>query len=132
MPRQRPTYPTEVSEETSWFDRLADRMSHTVARPPFFLACLAIVLLWVVTGPVVHFTHGWVDTLEVVATLVTFLIVALLQNEGWRGSKATNRKLNAIAAALAELMERSDVDPDHVEQLNAAVGLEKRESTSHQ
>jgi hypothetical protein len=66
----------------------------------------------------------------VVATLVTFLIVALLENEGWRGNKATQRKLNAMAGALAELLEHSDVDPDHVRQLNAAVGLEKRESSS--
>lgn len=34
--------------------------------------------------------------------------VALLQNEGWRDAKATQRKLNAIAAALAELMDRSE------------------------
>src|SRR5438445_13364569 len=104
MSDQRPTHPTEVSEETSWFDTLADRMSRAVARAPFFLGCVAIVAAWAVTGPIVHFNQGWVDTLEVVATLVTFLIVALLENEGWRGNKATQRKLNAVAGALAELM----------------------------
>ena len=57
-------------------------------------------------------------------------MVALLQNEGWRDAKATQRKLNAIAAALAELMDRSEVDQEHVEQLHAAVGLEKRESST--
>jgi low affinity Fe/Cu permease len=130
MPPDRPTHPTDVSEETSWFDRLADRMSRTVARAPFFLACVAVVAVWVAAGPLVHYSHGWVDALQVVATLVTFLIVALLENEGWRGNKATQRKLNAMAGALAELLEHSDVDPDHVRQLNAAVGLEKRESSS--
>jgi low affinity Fe/Cu permease len=88
------------------------------------------VVVWIVAGPFVGFRHGWVDALEVVATLVTFLIVALLQNESWRGSKATNRKLNAIAAALADLMAQSDVDEEHLAQLNAAVGLEKRESST--
>jgi low affinity Fe/Cu permease len=88
-------------------------------------------VVWAVTGPFVHFTHGWVDALEVVATLVTFLIVALLQNEGWRGNKATQRKLNAIASALAELMEKAEVNEEQVRQLNAAVGLEKRESSTH-
>jgi len=66
----------------------------------------------------------------VVATLVTFLIVALLENEGWRGNKATQRKLNAIAAGLAELMADSDLAAAHVRELRAAVGLEKRESAS--
>ncbi len=130
MPADHPTSPTDVSEETTWFDRAADRTTLFVARPQFFIACLGIVAVWLAAGPVLDFSHGWVDTLEVVIAMVTFLMVALLQNEGWRGNKAAQRKLNAIAAALAELMERSDVDDEHVRQLNAAVGLEKRESSS--
>jgi low affinity Fe/Cu permease len=131
MPRdERPTAPAEVSDETTWFDRAADRTAHMVARPPFFIASLAIVVVWAVGGPLLDFSHRWVDSLQVVVALVTFLIVALLQNEGWRGNKSAQRKLNAIAAALAELMERSDIDQEHVRQLNAAVGLEKRESSS--
>jgi len=130
MPDDHPTHPTEVNQEQSWFDRLADRMSRTLARPPFFLACLATAVVWAVAGPVVGFSHGWVDTLQVVVSLITFLFVALLENEGWRGNKATQRKLNAIASALAELMENAEVNPEQVRQLNAAVGLEKRESSS--
>jgi low affinity Fe/Cu permease len=125
-----PTAPTDVSEETTWFDRVADRITHIVAKPGFFLASLGIVVLWALSGFALDFSHGWVDTLEVVVALVTFLMVALLQNESWRGSKASQRKLNAVAAALAELMAKSDVDREHVEELNAAVGLEKRESST--
>jgi low affinity Fe/Cu permease len=131
MPYDQPTAPTDVNAETTWFDRAADRTSHVVAKPPFFLASLGIVMGWVLAGPVLDFSHGWVDSLEIVVALVTFLIVALLQNEGWREAKASQRKLNAIAAALAELMDKSEVDQEHVEQLNAAVGLEKRESSTH-
>ncbi|MDP1804951.1 MAG: low affinity iron permease family protein, partial [Acidimicrobiales bacterium] len=96
----------------------------------FFLTSLGVVSAWALSGFALDFSHGWVDSLELVVALVTFLMVALLQNESWRGSKATQRKLNAMAAALAELMARSDVDQDHVDQLNAAVGLEKRESST--
>jgi low affinity Fe/Cu permease len=130
MPDDRPTTPAEVNEETTWFDRAADRTSHVVATPPFFLVSLGVVAGWAVSGPFLDFSHGWVDSLQIVIALVTFLMVALLQNESWRGSKATQRKLNAMAAALAELMASSDVDQEHVHQLNAAVGLEKRESSS--
>ena len=130
MAHEHPTTPAEVSGETSWFDRAADRTSHFVARPPFFLVCLGFVLGWLATGPGLDFSHGWVDSLEVVVALVTFLMVALLENESWRGGKATQRKLNALAAALAELMANADLDEEHVKQLNAAVGLEKRESTT--
>ena len=125
-----PTAPTDVTEETTWFDRAADRITHMVARPHFFFLSLGIVIGWAASGPALDFSHGWVDSLELVVALVTFLMVALLQNESWRGSKATQRKLNAMAAAMAELMDKSQVDQEHVDQLNAAVGLEKRESTT--
>lgn len=130
MPADRPSAPKEVSDETTWFDRAADRTSHVVAKPPFFLVSLAIVVAWLISGFFLDFSHGWVDSLEIVVALVTFLMVALLQNEGWRNAKATQRKLNAVAAGLAQLMEKTDIDREHVEQLNAAVGLEKRESST--
>ncbi len=130
MTDDHPTPPVDVSQERTWFDRAADTTSHVVARPQFFLVCLGFVLLWAVLGPVSGFSHGWVDIFEVGVAMVTFLMVALLQNEGWRADKSTQRKLNAIAAALAELMEQSQVDQEHVRQLNAAVGLEKRESST--
>jgi len=130
MAETRPTDPIDVSEERTWFDRAADATSHAVARSPFFLASLGIVGIWAVAGPFLRFSHGWVDTLQTAVTLVTFLMVALLQNEAWRGNKATQRKLNAMAAALAAIMGSADVDQEHVRQLNAAVGLEKRESSS--
>ena len=130
MSQDHPTAPAQVTEDQSWFDRAADATSHSMAKPPFFLVCLGIVLVWALFGPFVDFSHSWVDTVEIVVALITFLMVALLQNEGWRGNKATQRKLNAIAAGLAELMEHSDVDQEHVRQLHAAVGLEKRESST--
>ncbi len=130
MPSDKPTAPTDVSDETTWFDQAADRTSDVVAKPRFFIASLVVVVAWALAGPFVDFSHGWVDSLQIVVALVTFLMVALLQNEAWRGNKATQRKLNALAAALAELMDDADVDQDHVRQLNAAVGLEKRESSS--
>lgn len=125
-----PTAPSDVNEETTWFDRAADRTTHVVAKPVFFLASLGTVIVWALSGFPLDFSHGWVDSLELAVALVTFLMVALLQNESWRGGKATQRKLNAMAAALAELMARSDVDQEHVDELNAAVGLEKRESST--
>jgi low affinity Fe/Cu permease len=129
MADETPTTPTEVNQDTTWFDRAADRTSHTVARSPFFLVSLGFVVAWATAGPFLEFSRGWVDCLQIVVALITFLIVALLQNEAWRGNKATQRKLNAVAAALAELMGTSDVDQEHVRQLNAAVGLERRESS---
>jgi low affinity Fe/Cu permease len=69
-------------------------------------------------------------------TIITFLLVALLQNSQTRNDQATQHKLNAIADALADLMEQtgerfpeSELSKD-VRELRAAVGLETKEGTS--
>ena len=70
-------------------------------------------------------------------TIITFLMVALLQNSQTRDNQAVQHKLNAIADGVADLMEHvsdrhDDDDLMHdVEELRDAVGLESRESTSH-
>jgi low affinity Fe/Cu permease len=125
-----PTRPTDVSEKRGRFDLLADHASTLAARSGFFVAILGAVLIWLGVGPVADFSHSWIDTLQVVGTVVTLLLVALLENEQWRNAKATQRKLNALAEGLAHLMARADPAAEEIEQLRAAVGLEKRESIS--
>jgi len=124
-----PSAPAEVSHERGWFDHFADKMQDIAARPTFFLGCATLVLVWAVVGPFVNYAHGWVDVIQTSTGLVTFLLIALLENDAWRANKASQRKLNAIAEALAHLMEADDKNPEHVRQLRSAVGLEKREST---
>lgn len=125
-----PTKPADVSEKRGRFDALADHASTVAARPGFFVAILVAVLVWLAVGPLADFSHTWIDTLQVVGTVVTLLLVALLENEQWRNAKATQRKLNALAEGLAHLMATADPDAEEIEQLRAAVGLEKRESIS--
>lgn len=75
------------------------------------------MLVWLVVGP-----------------LTDFSLVALLENEQWRTAKATQRKLNALAEAPSHILAAEQTSKEevehHVEQLRAAVGLEKRESIS--
>lgn len=62
-------------------------------------------------------------------TIITFLMVALLQNAQTRSDQALQRKLNAISEALADLMEEEPGMEGDIRELRAAVGLEEREST---
>ncbi|CAN5273374.1 hypothetical protein BH18ACT4_BH18ACT4_05900 [soil metagenome] len=127
---KRPTKPSDVSENRGWFDHFADVISDAAATQWFFLACVGLLAAWAVVGPMFGFSHGWVDVLQSVATLTTLLLVAMLENEEWRGKKATQRKLDAIAGALAHLLEDAGMDEEHIRQLTASVGIEKRESAS--
>ncbi len=136
--------PSEVSSTVGIFDRFAGWSARLASRAPFFAFCLLLVVLWLIQGAVLVLTggvHAFLDSqyqleINTTTTIITFLMVALLQNSQTRTDQATQHKLNAIADALADLMEHTAderQDPAlhrDLEELRAAVGLEKRESTS--
>lgn len=123
-------FPSEVSAERTWFDRFADGVIGVVSTTKFFVVCLAFVIVWLAAGAIrwKHW-HEWADVLAVPAAGVTLLLVALLENEARRNDQATQRKLNAMAKALADMMDRFEMEKSDVDELRAAVGLELREST---
>ena len=125
--------PTHVDEGLSLFDRFATYTSERVSKAWFFGICAVLVLIWVPTFWLWPSIDGWALVINTFTSTITFLLVALLQNTETRAENATQRKLNAIADALADLMDHlgSD-DPDlsrSREELAAAVGVEHREST---
>lgn len=115
------------------FDKFATAVSELVARAWFFALCVLLIVLW---APSILFIRD-VNTYQLIVntftTIITFLLVALLQNTQHRADKASQQKLNAIADALADLMEsHREADPSmlgDVRELRETVGLEKREGT---
>jgi low affinity Fe/Cu permease len=137
--------PTEVSSRVGFFDRCAGFASKGSSRAPFFAFCILLVTLWIVQGVIAvaisgHFSSFQSATYQLeintTTTIITFLLVALLQNSQTRNDQATQHKLNALADALADLMGHMSEDhPDDdllrdIAELRAAVGLEDRESTT--
>lgn len=140
--------PSEVTGELGVFDRFATWASELVSRAPFFAFSIGLVLAWVVEGLVKVAASGWdfallgEETYQLqinsTTTIITFLMVALLQNSQTRADKAVQHKLNAIADGLADLMDemsdqfaRGELRTD-LEELRAAVGLELREGTTRE
>jgi len=124
--------PSAVSPNQSFFDRFASKANAFTARATFFSACLALVLLWIPTYFLVTDVDTWQLIINTTTTIITFLLVALIQNAQMRADAAAQRKLNAIAAGLADLMaalatEHPDLRLD-IYELREAVGLEERES----
>jgi low affinity Fe/Cu permease len=96
-----------------------------------------LVVIWAPSIVVLKDVDTWQLIINTVTTIVTFLMVALLQNSQTRADLAVQHKLNAIADGLADLMTasargdlREALERD-VRELRAAVGLEARESTSN-
>jgi low affinity Fe/Cu permease len=126
-----PTMPSDVTPRLGLFDRFATRASEFVSRAGFFMICILVVLLWA-PSIVLLDMDTWQLVINTVTTIITFLMVALLQNTQSRNDAALQHKLNAIADALSDIMAHLPDGEGGLEQqrkeLRDAVGLEDRES----
>ncbi len=117
-------------DQRSRFDRFVEAAYLRVSRAPFFVFCIVLVLVWLVTVPLWADLAAWQYALHTVTSILTLLLIALLENAGRRAEESAQEKLNVIAEALAALMEsRAIEDPDLEEahkRLSEAVGLEER------
>jgi low affinity Fe/Cu permease len=130
--------PSDVSSRVGMFDRFAGLAAHLASRAAFFLFCVLLVVVWFPSLVLIRNVDTWQLIINTATTIITFLMVALLQNSQTRSDQALQHKLNAIADGLAELMEATATRGDkakklaeEVKELRAAVGLEEVESTSH-
>ncbi|KAA0111504.1 hypothetical protein CIW51_28030 [Mycolicibacterium sp. P9-22] len=120
--------PTDVDSHISSFDRFATAVAARVSQAWFFVACVVIVVIWAPTFVLLDL-DTWQLIINTLTTIITFLLVALLQNTQTRADDAVQQKLNAIADALADLMRNDPRLAEDRDELIAAVGLEDRESS---
>ncbi len=78
------------------FAHLAGRVSHWAGSPAVFIAALILVLAWAVSGPVFNFSDTWELVINTGTTIVTFLMVFLIQNTQNRDSAAMHAKLDEL------------------------------------
>ncbi|MGH3694916.1 MAG: low affinity iron permease family protein [Pseudonocardiaceae bacterium] len=117
-------------DRRSLFDRFVEAVYRRVSRTSFCVLCVFIVVVWLISLPLWGDLEEWQTVIHTVASILTLLLVALLENANRRAEEAAQEKLNVIAEALAELMSsgaRQDPDlQDAVNRLREAVGLEER------
>ena len=128
MAEKKIVMPSDVSTEVGWFDRFADKASKVASRAWFFAFCVLLVVIWAPSYFVLRSVDTWQLIINTATTIITFLLVALLQNSQERADQAIQQKLNAIADSLSDLMESQDL-PDDARELRQAVGLENYESS---
>lgn len=92
------------------FNAVASRVAHATGRPITFVVCVGVVIAWAVSGPFFGFSDTWQLIINTGTTVVTFLMVFLIQN-------TQNRDGAAIQAKLDELIRTSAAG-------NAFIGIE--------
>jgi low affinity Fe/Cu permease len=115
--------------KSSLFDRFAESASAFASRAVFFIACVLLVVVWAPS----YFVFGSLDTWQLIintaTTIVTFLLVALLQNSQRRSEVAVHQKLDALADGLADLMGHVSAEDDQLRHdmadLRRSVGIER-------
>jgi low affinity Fe/Cu permease len=104
LPREHQTFRQRrrivADSRNPWFSRLAKWASRTTGTTWAFMVAALLIAAWLVTGPVFRFSDTWQLVINTTTTIVTFLMVFLIQNTQNRDSEAMHLKLNEIIRAL--------------------------------
>lgn len=107
------------------FERMANRVAAAAGRPRAFLIALLIVVTWGATGPIFHWSDTWQLVINTGTTIVTFLMVFLIQSAQNRDAAAIQAKLDelirAVANARNEFIGVEHLTEIELEELRAAL-----------
>ncbi|TAL88983.1 MAG: low affinity iron permease family protein [Rhodanobacter sp.] len=104
------------------FCRFAEGTSRYAGKPGAFLFAAVVVVVWAATGPVFHFGDTWQLVINTGTTVVTFLMVFLIQNSQNRESSSLHIKLDElirVTAASNGLLNLEDMDDDALDKIRA-------------
>ena len=119
------------AKSPSWFTLFTKLTAHTSGRPATFVLALAVVVVWALTGPLFHWSDTWQLVVNTGTTIITFLMVFLIQSTQNRDTVAMQVKLDELIRvskpahnALLDLEEMDEKDLEHLrasyEELAAA------------
>ncbi|MEJ0076446.1 MAG: low affinity iron permease family protein [Alphaproteobacteria bacterium] len=121
-----------------WFDSFARKTSLFCGKPVVFLGAVVVVLVWAATGPIFSYSDTWQLVINTGTTIVTFLMVFLIQNTQNRDSLAVQVKLAELIIAvegahnkLANCEELSEEELDELHELyrkQASIAQQELES----
>lgn len=112
-----------ASRFTTWFTRFAKRTARATGQPNAFMVAVLVVVAWAVTGPIFRWSDTWQLVINTGTTIVTFLMVFLIQNTQNRDSEAMQVKLDELIRAvegahnaLLDLEELSQEELDRIRE----------------
>jgi low affinity Fe/Cu permease len=108
-------------DRASWFTRFATIAARATGRPGTFVLAAAVIVVWAVTGPVFGFSDTWKLIINTGTTIVTFLMVFLIQNTQNRDSEAMHVKMDelirAVEGAHNALLDLEELDEKTLDEI---------------
>src|SRR5439155_21207050 len=107
------------------------RTAHLVGHPYMFIAAVIVILVWGVSGPYFHYSDTWQLIINTGTTIITFLVVFLIQNTQNRDAKALHLKLDELIRShspahndMIDIQKLSDEELDELEERYATIRAE--------
>jgi low affinity Fe/Cu permease len=111
------------------FADIATTIAHQSGRPVTFVGALLVIVAWAVTGPVFHFSDTWQLIINTGTTIITFLMVFVIQNTQNRDGGAIQAKLDElirVSAARNTLIGIESLTQDEIEEIRAICAAKAR------
>ena len=123
--------------DRSLFTRLSQSVAHWAGRPQTFIGAAALIVLWALSGPFFGYNDTWQLVVNTSTTIVTFLMVFIIQNSQNRDTAAMQIKLDELICRLEgareELLDLEELDEDKLEAIRnefEAMAARARKGTS--
>ena len=137
MPQPVPAKTKPNPKNSAWFTRFARWTSFNAGRPSSFLVAALAVIGWACTGPIFNYSDTWQLVINTSTTIVTFLMVFLIQNTQNRDSQALHLKLDELIRAMKgarnTLLDLDDLSDEELEQIRnsfARIAAKAKDHTS--